>query len=61
MEEMHQKYSSKGLVIIAVNVDKKKADMEEFLQKHPHSFTIVRDAANKLVKEVQIPTMPAHS
>jgi thiol-disulfide isomerase/thioredoxin len=59
MEELHQKYGDKGLVIIAVNLDKNKADMDEFVQKHPAHFVIVRDAANKLVSEVKIPTMPS--
>jgi cytochrome c biogenesis protein CcmG, thiol:disulfide interchange protein DsbE len=59
MEELNQKYGSKGLVIVAVNLDTKKADMEEFLKKHPASFTIVRDPANKLVEQVKIPTMPS--
>jgi len=58
MEELKQKFGDK-LVIVAVNVDKKKADMDEFLQKHPVTFTIVRDAANKLVNEIKIPTMPS--
>jgi cytochrome c biogenesis protein CcmG, thiol:disulfide interchange protein DsbE len=58
LEELHQKYGDK-LVIVAVNVDKKKADMDEFLKKHPVTFTVVRDAANKLVAEVKPPTMPS--
>jgi peroxiredoxin len=44
---------------IAINVDKKKADMDEFVKNHPVTFTIVRDASNKLVNEVKIPTMPS--
>lgn len=59
MEELHKKYADKGLVIIAINLDKNKADMESFLKEHPASFVIVRDAANKLVGEVKIPTMPS--
>ncbi len=59
MQELYQKYGSKGLVIVAVNLDKKKADMEDFLKQHPAGFTIVRDAANKLVGQVKIPTMPS--
>lgn len=59
MEELHQKYGDKGLVIIAVNLDKNKSDMEDFLKQHPAHFVIVRDAANKLVGEVKIPTMPS--
>lgn len=58
MDELQKKYADR-LVIIAINVDKKKSDMEGFLKKHPASFTIVRDAANKLVGEVRIPTMPS--
>lgn len=58
MEDLHKKYASKGLVILAVNVDKKKADMEDFLKAHPATFPIVRDGANKLVAHVAIPTMP---
>ncbi|HMJ88637.1 MAG TPA: TlpA disulfide reductase family protein [Candidatus Acidoferrum sp.] len=58
MQELHKQFGGKGLVIIAVNLDKKKSDMDDFLQKHPADFVIVRDAANKLVGEVKIPTMP---
>jgi thiol-disulfide isomerase/thioredoxin len=59
LEELHKKYGDKGLVIVAVNVDKKKADMEEFLKKHPVTFTVVRDGTSKLVGEVKPPTMPS--
>ena len=58
MEKLHKKYADKGLVVVAVNLDKKKQDMTEFLKQHPVSFTILRDAAYKLVKEVNVPTMP---
>jgi thiol-disulfide isomerase/thioredoxin len=59
MEELKQKYGDKGLVIIAINVDKKKEDMDDFVKKHPVTFTILRDGSNKLVNEVKIPTMPS--
>lgn len=59
MEELHKKYATKGLVVVAINLDKKKSDMDEFLKKYPASFVILRDAANKLVGEVKIPTMPS--
>jgi len=59
MQELHKKYADKGLIIIAINLDKNKEDMEDFLKQHPASFVIVRDAANKLVREVKIPTMPS--
>ena len=59
MEELYQQYAGKGLVIIAVNVDKNKADMDDFLKTHPATFVILRDASNKLVSQVKIPTMPS--
>ena len=59
MEALYQKYGSQGLVIVAVNLDKKRQDMEDFLKEHAASFTIVRDASNKLVGRVKIPTMPS--
>ncbi|HLP76588.1 MAG TPA: TlpA disulfide reductase family protein [Candidatus Paceibacterota bacterium] len=58
MEELKEKYGDK-LVIVAVNLDKKKSDMDDFLKQHKATFTIVRDASNKLVNEVKIPTMPS--
>jgi len=59
MEELYKRYSGKGLVIIAVNVDKNKADLDDFLKSHPADFVVLRDASNKLVSQVKIPTMPS--
>lgn len=59
MQELHEKFGGKGLVILAVNLDKKAEDMKEFLSKHAATFPIVRDGANALVKEVKIATMPS--
>jgi thiol-disulfide isomerase/thioredoxin len=59
MEELHKQYAGKGLVIIAISVDKNKSDMDDFLKSHPASFVILRDAGNKLVAQVKVPTMPS--
>ena len=58
MQELHKKFPGKDFVIIAINLDQKKADMDDFLKKHPADFAIMRDAANTLVSTVKIPTMP---
>lgn len=58
MEEMHQKYSAKGLVIVAVNVDEDPAAMKDFLKEHPATFTIVHDATKNLVGTANIASMP---
>jgi thiol-disulfide isomerase/thioredoxin len=57
LDELQKKYGDK-LVIIGVNVDEKKSDMDKFLEKHTVSFTIVRDGDQKLVAAAEPTTMP---
>lgn len=58
MEELYHRFSDKGLVILAINVDESRAAMQEFLKEHPVTFNVVRDARKKLVAAVNIPSMP---
>jgi thiol-disulfide isomerase/thioredoxin len=58
MEELHQRYGKDGLVIIAVNVDEKRADMEAFLKKNAVSFAVLRDGNQKLVERAGVAAMP---
>jgi len=57
MDELQKKYGDR-LVVLAVNVDEKAAKMETFLKKHPVTFTVVRDAEQKLVAVAEPATMP---
>ncbi len=59
MNELQKKYGDRGLVIIAVNEDEEKSDMQDFLKEHPAAFTVVRDAKQTLVGEAGIQTMPS--
>jgi len=59
MEELQKTYGPQGLIIIAVSVDEKKGDMEDFLKKHPATFSIVHDAQQKLVAKAGIAAMPS--
>jgi len=59
MEELLKTYGSRGLVVIAVNVDEKKADMDNFLKEHRVTFSIMRDAKQKLVEKAGISAMPS--
>lgn len=58
LDELRQRYGTNGFVVIAVNVDEKRADMEGFLKKTPAGFTVVRDAEQKLVATAGVETMP---
>ncbi len=55
---LHKQYADRGLVIIAVSVDEKKAAMDEFLAKHPVSFTVVRDLRQKLIARIDASNVP---
>ncbi len=57
LDELQKKYGNR-LVVLAVNIDEKAANMEKFLAKHAVSFTVVRDAQQKLVAVVEPQTMP---
>ena len=58
LEELHQRYKDRGLVILAVSTDEERAKMEKFLKKHPVTFAVVRDAGQKLVAQADVSTMP---
>ena len=57
LDELQKKYGDK-LVILAVNVDEKAANMDKFLAKHPVTLNVVRDGEQKLVAVVAPETMP---
>ena len=58
MEKLYKEYAGKGLVIAAINLDKNRSDMRDFLKAHPVKFVVLRDASYKLVNRVKISTMP---
>ena len=59
MNELQKQYGDQGLVIIAVNEDEEKADMQDFLKANAATFAVVRDASQKLVAVAGIQTMPS--
>ena len=59
LEQLHHRFGKKGLIILGVNEDKSRAAMTEFLQEHPVSFAVVRDARKKLAASVSVPGLPA--
>ena len=59
MEELHRRLGKRGLVIVAVNEDKSRVALTEFLKQHPVTFTVVRDAKKKLAAKVNVAEMPS--
>jgi len=58
LEELHHRFGKRGLVILAVNEDKSRTAMDEFLKDHPVTFIVVRDAKKKLAAQVNVPALP---
>ena len=59
MNDMQQKYSSRGFTIVAINVDKKRPDAERFLAQVPAQFTVVYDEAGVTPNVYGVKGMPS--
>ena len=58
MDALLKKYGEKGFVVLAVNVDEDKREMDKFLKKASPTFTLVRDAQQKFVEAANVSTLP---
>jgi thiol-disulfide isomerase/thioredoxin len=58
MNALQAKYAAKGLKVIAVNVDAKRADADMFLTHTPAQFTVAYDPQGESAKKLVIKTMP---
>lgn len=59
MARLHEKYASKGLVIIAIGVDDEAADFRSFAAKNPVAFTLAHDTRHQAAEFFNPPTMPS--
>ncbi len=59
MNEMQQKYGTKGFTVVAINVDKKRADAEKFLAQIPANFPVVYDEAGTTPAAYAVKGMPS--
>ncbi len=58
MNDMQSRYGSKGLQVVAINVDKKTADAGIFLKDHPATFSVAFDAEGKTPASYGLKGMP---
>ncbi len=59
MNEMQQKYGAKGFTVVAINVDKKRADADKFLALLPANFPVVYDEAGTTPAAFAVQGMPS--
>ncbi len=58
MNEMQGKYGARGLQIVAVNLDAKRADADQFLAQVPARFSVGFDAKGDSAKQFGVKGMP---
>ena len=59
MNEMHDKYKTQGLKIIAISLDEKTEQVEGFLQTLPAHFSIMIDSEGKSADLFKVRGMPS--
>ena len=55
---LYSEFAARGLVIVAVSVDESPASYESFVKRMVPPFPVALDRGHKLVRAVQVPTMP---
>jgi len=58
LSEIAQRYADSGLVLVAVNVDKKRADADAFLAKHRAKLRVVYDPDGRIASAFALKGMP---
>ena len=59
MSSMLDRYSTQGLVIVAINLDKKREAADAFLQTFPAPFVVAFDPAGKTAEAFHVEAMPS--
>ncbi len=59
LNEVQEKNADKGLVVLAINVDKEKELAEQFLKEHPAKFRIGYDPEGTVAQAYQVKGMPS--
>ncbi|HSY48776.1 MAG TPA: TlpA disulfide reductase family protein [Thermoanaerobaculia bacterium] len=59
MSGMSDRYSAQGLVVVSVNLDKKRDAVDEFLQRFPATFLVALDPSGKTAEAFHVAAMPS--
>lgn len=58
LQEIHNKYKDKGVVVLGISLDESKSDMDGFIKKMKVPFPVVRDAKGKLADQLSVASIP---
>jgi len=59
VDALHRELQSKGLTVIAVNVDEQQKNAYMFLEKYPHTMTIAFDPKGAVAQAFDVQAMPS--
>ncbi|HXH28050.1 MAG TPA: TlpA disulfide reductase family protein [Candidatus Polarisedimenticolia bacterium] len=59
LRDLHQRYSTQGLSIVAINLDKNHDDAESFLEQYPAPFLVAFDPEGKTAEAFKVSAMPS--
>jgi peroxiredoxin len=58
--KLYREFRGRGLEIVAVSIDKKKADVARFVKTHAVTFPILLDPDFKVAQEYRVTGIPTH-
>ncbi len=59
MAGLNERYASRGLRIVAINLDKDREAADAFLEKYPAPFTVAFDPAGRTAEAFKVAAMPS--
>jgi len=59
MNDLNRDFKSKGLQVIAINMDQSLEDTKTFLSKYPANFTVMTDIDEQCTKRFDLKAMPS--
>jgi cytochrome c biogenesis protein CcmG/thiol:disulfide interchange protein DsbE len=59
LRTLHERYAAKGLVIVAINLDKNRDAADSFLEDYPAPFVVAFDPSGKTAEAFDVSAMPS--
>lgn len=59
LKALHEQYAAKGLVIVAINLDKTRGEADRFLSSFSTPFVVAFDPSGKTADEFHVEGMPS--
>jgi thiol-disulfide isomerase/thioredoxin len=59
LEDLYQDFRARGVEVVAINLDEKRADADRFLAARPHAMTVAFDPKGQSAKAFGLEGMPS--